>query len=57
MVDVAMNNDVVTSTCWYYTPNTTEVFNVLRPAMVEAINGDKTVKEVVEALVAVPTVE
>ena len=50
MVDVALNFDVTKSTCWYYTPNTTEVFNVLRPAMVEAINGDKTVKEVVESV-------
>jgi len=50
MVDVAMNGDVTVSTSWYYTPNTTEVLNVLRPAMVEAINGDKTVKEVIESI-------
>ena len=50
VVDVAMNGDVTTSTSWYYTPNTTEVLNVLRPAMVEAISGDKTVKDVIEAV-------
>jgi multiple sugar transport system substrate-binding protein len=51
IVDVALNYDVTKSTCWYYTPNTTEMlYNILQPAMTEAINGDKTVKEVVESV-------
>ncbi|MCL2812881.1 MAG: sugar ABC transporter substrate-binding protein [Clostridia bacterium] len=51
MVDVALDFDVTKSTAWYYTPHTTEMLvGVLQPAMVEAINGDKTVKEVVESV-------
>ena len=51
MVDVAMNSDVTKSTCWYYTPNTTEMlYHILQPAMVDAINGDKTVAEVIETV-------
>ncbi len=47
IVDVALDFDVTKSTAWYYTPNTYEIYNVLRPAMVEAINGSKTVEEVI----------
>ena len=48
MVDVALNTDVTKSTAWYYTPNTYEVLvKTLQPALVEAINGSKTVEEVI----------
>ena len=48
--DVALDLNVTHSTGWYYTPNTYEVINVvLNPAMVEAINGSKTVKEVIDS--------
>ena len=50
IVDVALDLSITQSTGWYYTPNTYEIINrTLNPAMVEAINGTKTVKEVVEA--------
>ncbi len=48
IVDVALNTDVTKSTAWYYTPNTYEVLvQTLQPALVEAINGSKTVEEVI----------
>ena len=50
IVDVAINFDVTQSTAWYYTPNTYEVLvRTLQPALVEAINGSKTAKEVIES--------
>jgi multiple sugar transport system substrate-binding protein len=49
IIDVALDYDVTTQTAWYYTPNTYEVLvKTLQPALVEAINGSKTAKEVVE---------
>jgi len=49
IVDVALDLSVTQSTGWYYTPNTYEIINrVLNPAMVEAINGSKTVAQVIE---------
>lgn len=51
IVDVALNTDVTKSTAWYYTPNTYEVLvKTLQPALVESINGSKTVKDVVESV-------
>ena len=51
IVDVALNTDVTHSTGWYYTPNTFEVLvKTLQPALVEAINGSKTVKEVIDSV-------
>lgn len=50
IVDVALNTDVTKQTAWYYTPNTYEIIKILQPAMVEAINGSKTVKEVVDGV-------
>ena len=47
IVDVALNTDVTKQTAWYYTPNTYEMIKILQPAMVEAINGSKTVKDVI----------
>ena len=48
IVDVALDLNVTRSTSWYYTPNTYEIINViLNPAMVEAINGSKTVAQVI----------
>ncbi|MDR2571204.1 MAG: sugar ABC transporter substrate-binding protein [Oscillospiraceae bacterium] len=35
-------------TGWYYTPNTDQVDRILIPALVEAINGSKTVAQVIE---------
>jgi len=50
IVDVALNFDVTKSTAWYYTANTYEVLvKTLQPALVEAVNGSKTVKSVIEA--------
>ena len=50
VVDVALDFDVTKSTAWYYTPNTYEVLvGVLQPALVEALQGSKTVREVIEA--------
>ena len=47
-VDVVLAPGVVQSTCWYYTPNTTEViYLTLQPALVEAINGSKTAAQVI----------
>ena len=49
IVDVALDLNITRSTGWYYTPNTYEIINgVLNPAMVEAINGTKTVAQVIE---------
>jgi hypothetical protein len=46
IVDVALDTTVTHQTAWYYTPNTYEVLTrTLAPALVEAINGTKTVKE------------
>ncbi len=51
IVDVALDFDVTKSTGWYYTPNTYEVLvKTLQPALVEAINGSKTVQEVVDGV-------
>jgi len=50
IVDVALDFNVTKSTGWYYTPNTFEILvGVLQPALVEAINGSKTAKDVIEA--------
>jgi len=50
VVDVAMDFDVTKSTAWYYTPNTYEVLvKTLAPALVEAINGSKTAKSVIDS--------
>ncbi len=49
MVDVALDFDVTKPTSWYYTPNHYEVIvQTLQPALVEAINGSKTAKDVVD---------
>jgi len=49
IVDVALDLNVTRSTGWYYTPYTYEIINeILNPAMVEAINGTKTVAQVIE---------
>ena len=48
--DVIMNNDVTKPTGWYYTPNTDKIDVILIPALVEAINGTKTAKEVIESV-------
>ena len=51
VVDVALDTDVTKSTGWYYTPNTYEVLvKTLQPALVEAINGSKTAKDVIEGV-------
>ena len=51
IVDVALDFDVTKSTAWYYTPNTYEVLvKTLQPALVEAINGSKTAKDVVASV-------
>ena len=50
-MDVALDTNVTHQTGWYYTPNTFEVLTkTLQPALVEAINGSKTVKEVVDSV-------
>jgi len=49
IVDVALDLSITRSTGWYFTPNTSEIFDILRPALVEAISGKKTVKQVVDA--------
>ena len=47
--DAAMDLNVTRSAGWYFTPNTIDIINrILNPAMVEAINGNKTVKQVIE---------
>ena len=48
--DVIMNNAVTKPTGWYYTPNTDKIDVILIPALVEAINGTKTAKEVIESV-------
>jgi hypothetical protein len=51
MVDVALNLDVTKPTSWYYTPNHYEmIVQTLQPALVEAINGSKTAKDVIAAV-------
>ncbi len=45
-----MDFEITKQTAWYYTPNTYEIIKILQPAMVEAINGSKTVKEVVDSV-------
>ena len=51
IVDVALDTNVTKSTAWYYTPNTYEVLvKTLQPALVEAINGSKTAKDVVASV-------
>ncbi|MCL1929019.1 MAG: sugar ABC transporter substrate-binding protein [Treponema sp.] len=49
IVDVALSSNAK-STCWYYTPNTDKIYAILGPALMEAITGAKTAKEVVEAV-------
>jgi multiple sugar transport system substrate-binding protein len=44
---VALDSRTV-PTGWYYTPNTDQIDRILIPALVEAANGSKTVKEVIE---------
>jgi len=46
--DVAMDTNVTKSTGWYYAPNTDAIDRILIPALGEAINGSKTVKQVIE---------
>jgi len=48
--EVIMNNDVTKPTGWNYTPNTDKIDVILIPALVEAINGTKTAKEVIESV-------
>ena len=51
IVDVALDTNVTHQTAWYFTPNTFEVLTkTLQPALVEAINGTKTVKEVIDSV-------
>ena len=51
VVDVALDTSVTHQTGWYYTPNTFEILvKTLQPALVEAINGSKTVKEVIDSV-------
>ena len=51
IVEVALDTNVTKSTAWYYTPNTYEVLvKTLQPALVEAINGSKTAKDVVASV-------
>ena len=51
IVDVALDTNVTHQTGWYYTPNTFEILTkTLQPALVEAINGSKTVKEVIDSV-------
>lgn len=51
IVDVALDTNVTHQTAWYYTPNTFEVLvKTLQPALVEAINGTKSVKEVIDSV-------
>jgi len=47
MADVAIHPSTQ-PTGWYYTPNTDHIDRILISALVEAINGNKTVKEVIE---------
>ena len=49
MADVAIHPSTQ-PTGWYYTPNTDQVDRILIPALVEAINGDKTAKEVIDSV-------
>lgn len=49
IVDVALGSNV-RPTCWYYTPNADKIYAILGPALMEAINGAKTAKEVVESV-------
>jgi ABC-type glycerol-3-phosphate transport system substrate-binding protein len=50
IVDVALNTNVTKPTSWYYTPNYYETEMVIMPALVEAANGSKTAKEVVDSV-------
>ena len=50
IVDVALDTNVTHQSAWYYTPNMFDVIRTLQPAMVEAINGSKTVKEVIDSV-------
>ncbi|MCL2718803.1 MAG: sugar ABC transporter substrate-binding protein [Lachnospiraceae bacterium] len=49
VADVALHPGTV-PTGWYYTPGTDQIDRVLIPALVEAANGSKTVKEVIESV-------
>ena len=46
--NVALDTNVTKSAGWYYTPNTDQVDKILIGALIEAINGSKTVKQVIE---------
>jgi len=49
--DVALDFSITQQTGWYYTPNTFDIINrIMNPALIEAINGKKTVKEVIEEI-------
>jgi ABC-type glycerol-3-phosphate transport system substrate-binding protein len=50
IVDVALDLNVTRPTAWYYTPNYYETEMVIMPALVEAANGSKTAKAVVESV-------
>jgi multiple sugar transport system substrate-binding protein len=49
--DVALDTSITHPTGWYYTPYTYEIINrIMNPALVEAINGTKTVAEVITSI-------
>jgi len=51
IMEVALDTNITQPTGWYYTPYTLEIINnIMNPALVEAINGSKTVKEVIEEI-------
>jgi multiple sugar transport system substrate-binding protein len=50
VVDTALDTDVTRPTAWYYTPNYYETEMVIMPALAEAANGSKTVKEVIDSV-------
>ena len=51
IMEVALDTNITHPTGWYYTPYTLDIINrIMNPALVEAINGSKTVKEVIEEI-------
>ena len=50
IVDVALDKNVTRPTSWYYTPNYYETEMIIMPALAEAANGSKTVKEVIDSI-------
>ena len=49
--DVALDSNIMQQTGWYYTPYTDDIIDrIMNPALVEAINGNKTVAEVIEGI-------